>query len=1249
MENRKFVKISLIIALLNIINLTAPSRVFGYEVQTHAGITKEAIEFYNQHFSDKKISAEEARLMIDGSVSEDDAPRWFNHYYDPIYNRGLTDLRLGTLGKETNLTSKKWAHSRADQITELYNPIMVTTAGKLAMFTDPGLIEASDYTWERALRDYILGDTARAFRGLGQVVHLVEDASVPDHTRNDMHIAIEGFGGLFGEGSPYELWTGQFSESNTDLSPLLYLKKPLIFKTLDEYFDSMALYSNKNFYSKDTIDSLEYAEPKVDYKLTIGKYIFGFKRSNDGDYKLVRYKDSEESSAVLSLKEPILEDDYDFIARDYWERLAPKAVQHVAGVIDLFFREAERLKNDPDFKVEKKQSFLGQMIDIIQGFFEKNIPDGFESLAEVEVGRVAISHENTNAQKQESTEAIKQESNKARERESTKSTKIQKHESERLKKIASDALAMTKERGLDPGLLATEEGVVAEIASSLPSRNDGLVATSAATGSSGSLVSNAPASAMVCAYDGLSVSGSGINNSIIINEVAWAGTTASPSDEWIELRNISGTAVDLSGWKLIDKDDQIHIDFSSKVVASGQFVLLERTNDTTVPGISADILYVGPLGNDDDGLRLFDANCVLRDEAIAGPEWSAGSANPRRTMERQNDLSWRTYSGNGVDGIFGTPKTANTEGGTSASSGPAIASGVDGVSAVLLPPSPLLLPASLATHIVISEVSAGIDGNTEYEFVELYNPTDTVVDMTGWSLKKKSSSGAETNLVSASAFAGTIAPKSFFLIAHPSYAGTKIADLKYSAASQNLAYSNNSAIIYDAVGVRVDEASWIGIEKGRSLERKTIFGSGCVSPQGDGEFQGNSCDTDALIDFESRAIPDPQNKNSLPEPRGKPLAASDFDARFYPATMETIFSWGTTTDATGSTSVAYIIEEKNTGGTTTPVTETASVGYRKKFNEIGRDYSFAIYARDRDGLASDIVSVSTTTPSFVKSISFYNNPINAGEKLLDIFFEKYPFVSDPLNTGATWKILTFNLNAPAQKEPMVDTPMNWEPAEKSELLPIRYNLRSDSTGARYSLILPDDASRDFGGGVASSAHNHGRLMEDGIIRLRVQNSSQLSSADYLRVSYYDFAGGGAGNQTFYHITSDATKFYFKAEAENKLPTSPQQPKIQSLATSTNKLFVSWGQSTDVDGADAGIRYEFNFVTATATIESAIFNEAGWRTPWLGAASDAPLRIQTMQDVLPGNYYIFGLRAIDELGATSTVSTTESYRVPVGGL
>lgn len=72
--------------------------------------------------------------------------------------------------------------------------------------------------------------------------------------------------------------------------------------------------------------------------------------------------------------------------------------------------------------------------------------------------------------------------------------------------------------------------------------------------------------------------------------------------------------------------------------------------------------------------------------------------------------------------------------------------------------------ATLGTNVIISQVY-GAGGNTgavySNDFVELYNPTDAPVDLTGWSLQQASAKGNFSNIMPLS---GTVQPKSYFLI-----------------------------------------------------------------------------------------------------------------------------------------------------------------------------------------------------------------------------------------------------------------------------------------------------------------------------------------------------------------------------------------------------------------------------------------------------------------------------------------------------
>jgi len=164
---------------------------------------------------------------------------------------------------------------------------------------------------------------------------------------------------------------------------------------------------------------------------------------------------------------------------------------------------------------------------------------------------------------------------------------------------------------------------------------------------------------IICSQENLS---SATQSPIIINEIAWMGTENSPNDEWIELKNISGEEISLEGWQLLDKDEEIKIIFeNTDNILANSFYLLERTDDNTIPNILADKIYTGNLEDTNETLRLFDRNCSLIDEVIASPDWPAGDKENRKSMERNDDLSWYTFGDEGQNSIMGTPKAENSQ------------------------------------------------------------------------------------------------------------------------------------------------------------------------------------------------------------------------------------------------------------------------------------------------------------------------------------------------------------------------------------------------------------------------------------------------------------------------------------------------------------------------------------------------------------------------------------------------------------
>ncbi len=174
-----------------------------------------------------------------------------------------------------------------------------------------------------------------------------------------------------------------------------------------------------------------------------------------------------------------------------------------------------------------------------------------------------------------------------------------------------------------------------------------------------------------------------ISRPVIINEIAWAGTSATrDQDEWIELYNSTSKTVDISQMKLKSQtDNKPNISLSGTIPAKGYY-LIERTNDNTISDITAST--TSSFGNS-SGAGLINTGEVLAIEykgavidqtpainACSG--WCGGSDSTYYTMERYDPLAsgtsttnWGTWTGflnNGLnaDGaaIKGTPGKRNS-------------------------------------------------------------------------------------------------------------------------------------------------------------------------------------------------------------------------------------------------------------------------------------------------------------------------------------------------------------------------------------------------------------------------------------------------------------------------------------------------------------------------------------------------------------------------------------------------------------
>lgn len=131
---------------------------------------------------------------------------------------------------------------------------------------------------------------------------------------------------------------------------------------------------------------------------------------------------------------------------------------------------------------------------------------------------------------------------------------------------------------------------------------------------------------------------------VLLSEIAWMGTDASPTAEWIELYNFSTTPTDLTGWTLTSDDGSVSITLSGTLTPHG-VGLLERGTDSAVPGVTALLTYNGEMSDAGGTLTLKDNTGATVDGAPGGSAWAGiggkGTA-PVKTAQRTRMGAWVT-------------------------------------------------------------------------------------------------------------------------------------------------------------------------------------------------------------------------------------------------------------------------------------------------------------------------------------------------------------------------------------------------------------------------------------------------------------------------------------------------------------------------------------------------------------------------------------------------------------------------------
>jgi len=178
-----------------------------------------------------------------------------------------------------------------------------------------------------------------------------------------------------------------------------------------------------------------------------------------------------------------------------------------------------------------------------------------------------------------------------------------------------------------------------------------------------------------------------VSNPVIFSEIAWAGTSASSYDEWIELYNNTDKSIFLDYFVMRSADESPYIDLTGSIEANGYF-LIERKNsdeedeetESPVSDVTADMWVSFGSGLSNGGEVMYleyatsGATTTVDQVDLCNNQWCGGSSSSKASMERytvypeQYIGNWTTSVGsylvyghdtNGSE-IKGTPKKRNS-------------------------------------------------------------------------------------------------------------------------------------------------------------------------------------------------------------------------------------------------------------------------------------------------------------------------------------------------------------------------------------------------------------------------------------------------------------------------------------------------------------------------------------------------------------------------------------------------------------
>ncbi|UCD29781.1 MAG: hypothetical protein JSV03_04665 [Planctomycetota bacterium] len=166
--------------------------------------------------------------IIEGGYYADE-PEWtmaLRHFYDPFSSNGVTYL--------TDTVPDGWGNPNVDAKTWALNHPENLDSWEEALLSYRLSMEVDDEERDR--------DLARAFRGLGETLHLLADMVQPAHVRNDSHPRDEPV-----EDTVRVKHVNKYGLNSPD--PAVSIQG----KSIEELFDILATFTSTRFYSCDSI------------------------------------------------------------------------------------------------------------------------------------------------------------------------------------------------------------------------------------------------------------------------------------------------------------------------------------------------------------------------------------------------------------------------------------------------------------------------------------------------------------------------------------------------------------------------------------------------------------------------------------------------------------------------------------------------------------------------------------------------------------------------------------------------------------------------------------------------------------------------------------------------------------------------------------------------------------------------------------------------------------------------------------